>query len=123
MTFATGRPYTIYKGGNPSGDGSLQVLNEFGQPIGIGTQRGNDLFMLSTRVSKYFRWGKEKPYNLSVFGELYNITDRANFGTSYGTSSAAPTTFEKPTGYVGGIGAVSTLPNSFQVQFGGRLTF
>jgi hypothetical protein len=121
LTFATARPYTLYRAPNPSGDGSLQVVNSDGQPIGINTERGDPLFMLSARVTRNFRW-KER-YNIAVFGELYNITDRANFGANYGTASYAPATYEKPTGYIGGFGAVSTLPNSFQVQFGARFTF
>jgi len=121
LTAASARPYSIYRAPNPSGDGSLFVLNANGQPAGINSQRGNPLFMLSTRVARHFVWRDR--LNLSLFGELYNITDKANFGASYGTAQYAPATFEKPTGYIGGFGAVSTLPNSFQVQFGGRLSF
>jgi hypothetical protein len=57
------------------------------------------------------------------FAEFYNITNRANFGNIYGGLQFAPATYLKPTNYLGGAGAVSTIPNSFQVQFGGRFTF
>ena len=60
---------------------------------------------------------------LETFAEFYNITSRANFGNFYGANSFAPATFNQPTGYIGGAGAVSTLPNSFQVQFGARFSF
>ena len=121
LTAASARPYSIYRAPNPSGDGSLFVLNANGQPVGVNSQRGNPLFMLSTRIARNFTW-KDR-FNLSPFAEFYNITDKANFGANYGTAAYAPATFEKPTGYIGGFGAVSTLPNSFQVQFGGRFSF
>jgi hypothetical protein len=123
MTFATARPYGLFRAPNPSGDGSLQVLGSDGNPVGINPQRGTPLFMLSTRVTRNFRWGADGRYHVAAFGELYNITDRANFGAVYGTAAYAPATYQKPTGYIGGFGAVSTLPNSFQAQFGARFTF
>jgi hypothetical protein len=124
LTFATARPYTLYRARNPDGDTTgLQVLNADGTPIGINSRRGSELFMLSGRVTRNFRWGADGRYNLAPFAEFYNITDRANFGAVYGMNAFAPATYQKPTGYIGGFGAVSTLPNSFQVQFGGRFTF
>jgi len=40
----------------------------------------------------------------------------------YGTTRGN-VTFNQPLGYLGGIGAVSTIPNSFQMQFGARYSF
>ncbi len=60
---------------------------------------------------------------IETFIELYNITNRANFGNIYGENQYAPATFNQPIGYLGGAGAVSTLPNSFQVQVGARISF
>ena len=58
---------------------------------------------------------------LAAFVELYNITNRANFGNNYGgTFSTTSTTFEKPTGYLNdGV----SLPISRQLQLGARFTF
>jgi len=124
LTFATGEPYTLFQGANPSGEPGalLQIDNSAGVPEGIGDARGNDLFMLSARVSRIFPFGADGRYKVAAFGELYNITDRANFGTSYGNVQGTAT-YRMPTGYIGGFGAVSTTPNSFQVQFGARCTF
>ena len=124
LTFATGRPYTLFQGANPSGEPGalLQITNSAGVPAGIGDARGNDLFMLSARVSRNFFFGSEARYKIAAFGELYNVTDRANFGTSYGDVQGTAT-YRLPTGYIGGFGAVSTTPNSFQVQFGARVNF
>ena len=79
--------------------------------------------MLNARVTRNFPFGKEGRLNLATFAEFYNITNRANFGNVYGGDQFSPATYEKPTAYLGGAGAVSTIPNSFQVQFGGRFTF
>jgi Carboxypeptidase regulatory-like domain len=124
LTFATGRPYTLFQGANPSGEPGalLQLTNSAGVPEGIGDARGNDLFVMSARVSRNFLFGRDGRNKIAAFGELYNITDRANFGTSYGNVKGTAT-YELPTGYIGGFGAVSTTPNSFQVQFGARVTF
>ncbi|HYL36734.1 MAG TPA: TonB-dependent receptor [Bryobacteraceae bacterium] len=123
MTAATARPYTLYRAPNPSGDGSLYLLGADGNPIGVNTQRGAALFMLNARLTRNFPFGKDGRFNLGTFGEFYNITDRANFGTAFGGNQFVPSTYQKPLGYLGGAGAVSTIPNSFQVQFGGRFTF
>jgi hypothetical protein len=122
LTFATARPYTLYSGFQPTGDGGeFQVLNSNGNPVGINSQRGQALFILNTRVTRNFKFNERM--NMGVFAELYNLTDRANFGNIFGGNQFAPSTYEKPIGYLGGIGAVSSIPNSFQVQFGGRFNF
>ena len=124
LTFATGRPYTLFQGANPSGEPGalLQITNSAGQFQGIGDARGENLFILSARVSRIFPFGNDGRRNIAAFGELYNITDRANFGSNYGDVQGTAT-YRLPTGYIGGFGAVSTTPNSFQVQFGARVTF
>jgi CheY-like chemotaxis protein len=66
--------------------------------------------------------GSDGRFKIAAFGELYNITDRANFGNNYGDGKGTAT-YQLPTGYIGGFGAVSTTPNSFQVQFGARFTY
>jgi hypothetical protein len=71
-------------------------------------------------VTKNVSIGHDK---LGLFAEFYNLTNRANFGNQIGGNAFAPATYQKPIGYLGGIGAVSTIPNSFQVQFGARYTF
>jgi len=122
LTFASARPYTLYRALNPSGEGGgLQVLNSQGNPIGIDSQRGQPLFMLNARLTRNFKFSERM--NLAVFGEFYNITDRANFGNQYGGNAYAPTTYQKPIGYLGGVGAATVIPQSFLVQLGARFSF
>jgi len=121
LTFGTARPYTLVSGPNPSGDGNLELKKPDGTPIGINTQRGSALFDLNARVTRIFPIKGER-LKLAAFAELYNITDRANFGNVYGGTLGTPT-YQKPVGYLGGTGATSNIPVSFQVQFGGRFSF
>jgi outer membrane receptor protein involved in Fe transport len=129
---ASARPYTQYRANNPSGDGSLQLLcasgnNEnvgFGAgqvPCGINNARGFPLVNLNARITRNFSLSQHE--RLGVFVELYNITNRPPFGNQIGGNQFAPATYNQPVGYLGGAGAVATLPNSFQAQFGARLTF
>jgi len=131
LTAATARPYTQYRATNPSGDGSLQLLCPSGNsddvgfgagqvPCGVNNARGYPLFNANLRLTKNVSLGRDK---VGLFAEFYNVTNRANFGNIIGGNQFAPTTYNKPTGYLGGIGAVSTIPNSFQVQFGARYSF
>jgi hypothetical protein len=73
-------------------------------------------------VTKAFKLGKEDR-KLTVYGEFYNITNRANFGNNYNPNAFSPAVYNLPNTYVGGIGSVSTIPISFQMQVGGRYTF
>jgi hypothetical protein len=141
LTYASPRPYTQYRAPNPDGDGFLQLLcpantSYYGQnvagpdvgfgpgqvPCGVTNARGNNTFVLNARVTKAFTFRKEDR-KLTVYGELYNITNRANFGNNYNPYAFSPATYNLPNTYIGGIGSVSTLPISFQVQVGGRFSF
>jgi hypothetical protein len=121
MTAATARPYTQYRATNPSGDGSLQILDASGNPSGIRNARGMALFNANARVTKNFSLKSGR--NIGAFGEFYNLTNRANFGNQFFGNAFSPTTYNTPSGYIGGNGAVSTTPNSFQMQFGARYSF
>jgi hypothetical protein len=121
FTAASARPYTQFRAPNPSGDGSLFVLLPDGTPAGPDNARGLALVNFNARVTKVI--GLAGSRKVSLFAELYNLLDRANFGNVYGGNAFSPATYNLPTGYVGGTGAVSTIPNSFQVQFGGRFSF
>lgn len=125
MTAAGGRPYQQYRATNPSGDGSLRCfvnncITGSGPEVGVNAARGNALFSLNTRVTRSFPVWHEK--RIDLFAELYNLTNRANYGTNYGTL-ATSATFNKPTSYLGGGGSTSTIPNSFQTQLGARFSF
>ncbi len=121
FTAASARPYTQFSAPSPTGAGSLYLRDESGQPLGPNNARGKALISANARVTKQIPMGAAR--RISLFAEFYNILNRANFGNSYGGSAFAPATYNKPTGYLGGIGSTTTLPISFQIQFGGRYSF
>jgi hypothetical protein len=129
---ASARPYTQYRATNPTGDGSLQLLcpsantsdTGFGAgqvPCGVNNARGLPLVNLNARITRNFSLAQRQ--KLGLFVELYNITNRPPFGNQLGGNQFAPATYNQPVGYLGGAGAVATLPNSFQAQFGARFSF
>jgi hypothetical protein len=97
------------------------LLGPDGNPVGLNNARGKALVNANARVTRNFVFAESR--KLAVFAELYNILNRANFGNNYNGNAFAPATYNQPNGYLGGIGSTSTIPNSFQVQFGARLTF
>ena len=90
-------------------------------PCEVNNARGLPLFNINARITKNFTFSSTQ--RLGVFAELYNLTNRPPFGNQLGGNQQAPTTYNQPVGYLGGAGAVSTLPNSFQAQFGVRMSF
>jgi hypothetical protein len=121
FTAASARPYTQFSAPNPNGIGSLYLRDANGQPLGPNNARGRALVNASMRVTKQIALPRSQ--QLSLFAEFYNMLNRANFGNSYGGNAFAPVTYNQPNGYLGGIGSTTTLPISFQVQFGGRFSF
>jgi hypothetical protein len=121
VTAATARPYTQYRAQNPSGTGSLHLLGPDGNPVGINRARGTPLINANARLTRNFALPNGRRF--AFFAEFYNIVNRANFGSNYGGNEFAPLTYGKPTGYLGGAASTSTVPSSFQVQFGSRFSF
>ena len=90
-------------------------------PCGIYNARGQALFNFNARVTKQVPLPDHR--RISLFAEFYNILNRANFGNQFFANANSPASYNQPAGYLGGIGATSTIPISFQVQFGARYSF
>jgi Carboxypeptidase regulatory-like domain len=121
FTAATARPYTQYLAPSPNGTSNLYIRDANGNPEGPYNARGKALINLNTRVTKNIALPDAQ--SVSLFAEFYNIGNRANFGNSYFGNAFSPATYNKPNGYLGGIASTTTIPISFQVQFGARYTF
>ena len=119
VTIATARPYTAYSGYNEFGIVQF-IKDENGDSAGPYNTRGKALMNLNARITK--RFDLLGGNALDVFGEFYNITNRANFGNSYNGFEFS-SAYGTPTGFLGGIGSTSTLPVSFQMQVGVRYDF
>ena len=127
ITMASARPYSLYAGVNPAltgailgGTRALFLRGADGESVGPNSARGKALINANARVGRNVQIGGQR--TLSLFAEFYNILHRANFGNQYGTFFGSAT-YQQPINYLGGSGATSSIPISFQVQFGGRFTF
>lgn len=84
--------------------------------------RGQPFIQFDARVGKTITF-KEK-YNVDLFFQGFNITNRANYGGNYNaniSSLAAGTTTLQPSGFVNPSSTI--IPRSFTGEFGGRFHF
>ena len=89
------------------------VIN--GQQVGVNAGRGIAEYDLDLRIGRVFALGKEMR-SLNVYAEIYDLTNRANFGNIFNGNQAS-VLFEQPVAYLAGY------PTSRQAQFGARFTF
>jgi hypothetical protein len=93
-----------------------------GNFIGVNNARGQAMVNFNARVTRHFTLPGDQR-RLSAFAEFYNLLNRANVGNNYGNRADTPATYNRPLGYIGGSAASSSVPISFQVQFGARVSF
>jgi hypothetical protein len=82
--------------------------------VGYDTVRGADFFQLDVRAAKNIRW-KER-YNVQLFFQAFNLSNRANFGSNYNTPNSSA--FMQPQGFINP--STVTIPRSFNGEFGFR---
>jgi carboxypeptidase family protein len=88
------------------------------QEVATGFLRGQIFYQLDARFSKEFKMGDRM--KLDVFFQAFDLTNRANFGSNFGTNIRT-STFEQPTGFVQSSGVI--VPHSFNGEFGARFSF
>jgi TonB dependent receptor-like, beta-barrel len=89
------------------------------QVVPYNSKRGNPYFNLDARLAKNLKMGEGR--NLQLIFQAFNLTNHANYGNNFGTSSNNSDTFGKAIGF---INPTSTyLPRSFQGEFGARFSF
>jgi len=148
MQWATGRPYSATEGitdvfGFGSGVGTTHAIVLNSDPTNLTATaaytasqlnaciaantchqvpydylRGERFFQLDARFGRFFRFGERA--RLEVFFQAFDLTNRANFGTSYG-GNIRTSTFEQPTGFITSSGVI--VPKSFAGEFGARFSF
>jgi hypothetical protein len=148
MQWATGRPYNLTEGitdvyGYGSGVGTTHdiVLNNAPtnltatatytdaqllaclaastcHQLSYDYARGEDFFQLDMRIGKFFKIHERA--RVEVFFQAFDMTNRANFGTSYG-GNIRTSTFQQPTGFITASGVI--VPKSFAGEFGARFSF
>jgi Carboxypeptidase regulatory-like domain/TonB dependent receptor len=75
--------------------------------------RGERFFQTDLRVSKEFRFGER--HRLEFICQMFDLTNRANFGTAY-TTSIKSANFGKPSGFLSTSGTI--VPHSFEGEMG-----
>jgi hypothetical protein len=148
MQWATGRPYNLTEGitdvyGYGSGVGTTHDIVLTNAPNNLTATaaytapqllaclaastcqqlpydyaRGEDFFQLDARIGRFFKF-KEKA-KLELFFQAFDLTNRANFGTSYG-GNIRTSTFGNPTAFITASGVI--VPKSFAGEFGARFSF
>jgi len=148
MQWATGRPYNVTEGitdvfGYGSGVGTTHAIVLNSDPNNLTATagytaaqlnaciaantchqapynflRGEDFFQLDARFGKVFHFRERA--KLEVFFQAFDLTNRANFGTSYG-GNIRTSTFQQPTGFITSSGVI--VPKSFAGEFGARFSF
>jgi hypothetical protein len=75
--------------------------------------RGNAMYQFDLKVSKEFKFGEKQ--KLEFICQMFDVTNRANFGTSY-TTSIKSANFSKPSGFLSTSGTI--VPHSFEGEMG-----
>lgn len=115
---ASARPYNLLSGSDPTGNNNgnyRQIINPPFGTVSVDSQRGDPSFDLDFRATKFFNL-KSETRRLGLFAEVYNVTNRANFGNIF-SAKANALNFKQSIGYLYG------LPTSRQLQLGARFTF
>jgi hypothetical protein len=86
--------------------------------VAYDSLRGAPFFELDARLSRIFNLGEKM--KLELMFQAFDLTNHANFGSSYGTNIRA-SNFEQPTGFIGGTGVI--IPKSFSGEFGAKFSF
>ena len=81
--------------------------------------RGQPFIQLDTRVTKNFRI-KERS-TLSLVFQVFDLTNRANFGNNFGTNVRVASTFRKPSNFITPTGVI--VPHSLSAELGVRFAF
>jgi hypothetical protein len=77
-------PYTITTGEDTNKDG---IWRDYPQGEHRNSGRGFDYLTIDARISKFFNFGTR--YSLQVFIEMFNLANRANFGSPTGNMQSS----------------------------------
>jgi len=114
--------FFAFAGNNAGAQNCFYGLNGSGADCTIAKYdplRGDPFFQLDLRVAKTIKFGER--VNLQLVAQVFNLTNRANYGANYGNSIASSDTFGHPVGYINPTTTV--IPRSLWSEFGFRLTF
>jgi len=110
--------YSVYAGSTAA---QIQTCLASGAcvPTGFDSARGAPFFQWDARIGKHIKFGERS--NLELFFQAFDLTNHANFGTSYNNNIRSPATLGTPFGFITPGGTV--VPRSFSGEFGAYYRF
>ena len=81
--------------------------------------RGDPFFQFDLRLAKNIKLGEKM--KLQLVGQVFNLTNRANYGNDFNGNIASASTFGHPGGFISP--SSTTTPRSLWSEFGARFTF
>ena len=81
--------------------------------------RGDPVFELDAKLAKNIKLGEH--VNLQIVAQVFNLTNRANYGNNFGNDINSPATFGHPIGFF--APTATFIPRSLWSEFGVHLTF
>jgi hypothetical protein len=81
--------------------------------------RGTPFFQWDVRAEKAIRFGERA--KLNFIAQVFDLTNRANYGQNFGVTVRSPSTFMKPQGFITPSG--TTIPHSLSAELGAQFRF
>jgi outer membrane receptor protein involved in Fe transport len=116
------RDWFAFAGDNKAAQNCFYGLNGVAPDCTIAKYdalRGDPFFELDLRLAKNFKFGERA--NLQLIAQVFNLTNRANYGSDFNNNIASEDTFGHPKGFINPSG--TTIPRSLWSEFGARFTF
>jgi outer membrane receptor protein involved in Fe transport len=114
--------YFAFAGDNTSAQNCFYGINGASASCTISKYdplRGAPFFELDTRLGKTFKFGETA--NVQLIAEAFNLTNRANYGNSFGNSIADSTHFDKPVNFISPSSVI--IPRATWGELGFKFTF
>ncbi|HEY7210769.1 MAG TPA: carboxypeptidase regulatory-like domain-containing protein [Bryobacteraceae bacterium] len=116
------KDYLAFSGDNAGAQNCFYGLNGVSQSCTISKYdplRGDPFLELDLRLAKNFRIGER--FNIQILAQVFNLTNRANYGNNYNNNIGSPSTFGHPSGFINP--GSTTIARSLWSEFGVRFSF
>jgi hypothetical protein len=124
------KDWLAYAGNNTGAQNCFYGLNNTSASCTIAKYyplRGDPFFQLDMRLAKNFHFADR--YNIQLVAQAFNLTNRGNYGNTFGTAAlgstlaniASASTFGHPQGFIAPSSTI--VPRATWGEFGARFTF
>jgi hypothetical protein len=130
LAFSTSNGYASVSDANTAAQNCFYGLNNTPANCTIANYnplRGEPFFQLDMRLAKTFRFADR--YNIQLVAQAFNLTNRGNYGNTFGTAAlgstlaniASASTFGHPQGFIAPSSTI--VPRATWGELGARFTF